>query len=809
MSQADTIQATVKGNVSGQVAVGNHILQMGNVNGGVVNNYLSATQTLFKRKARFVNLRPRREKFFLGRQSEVKIIKSALESSKPILIVGVGGIGKTTLLNHVAYLPETREFRDGVIYREASDQGSEDLLQFIFESFYVSKTNIKPTDGQLRQYLHKINALILLDDLKLERDDVRVLLDVLPACSFILTSRERTLWGDQQIISLSGLPADDALKLFERELKRRVRANEKSVVHEICTWLGGHPFSIVQIASWFRENGTPLIEANSWFQNNLSYKKILESMFGALNQTEKSILRALGAVGKTVLPLKHLTPLSKVKNVKKSLKKLKRLRLVQAHSPRFSLPDIVADSLADVLDLSSWEEASIQYFIEWLEQQPSQQQVEEAADVILQVVQKADEKREWAEVIRLGRALEPFIILQKRWQAWADILNLILKAGKALGDRKVGAWALHQLGSRAMCLDLADQANEILTQASNIRQAIGDQHGLTVTQHNLDTLLKPPIPMVTQTGGTPRWLSRGLIGLVTLAVVAALMAGGYKLLPAILPAIVATSTTTNTLTPTVTNTFTPTPSRTPTPTETFTPTSTDTPTQTPTPQNPLVTRDVLCWFGPGSVYEVISSIKSGTQVQLLGRGSISDWLIVENPRYHRPCWIQASNLQIDPAYDVSVLPTFTPPPTPTPTHLTPSYILQETISVPVDGSSVTSSTLLDKGITYRIRASGTFRAGGPAPGFDGLADAEYANFISPPSSLQNNCGGSPSDVDLGIGINDTVDDNNKFPSWGAYDPSHVYTIDFVGQGMSISLKYHDCNYWDNVGSLVVEIFRLK
>lgn len=42
MSQASAVQASISGNVSGQVAVGDHILQLGYVNGGIVNIALSS-----------------------------------------------------------------------------------------------------------------------------------------------------------------------------------------------------------------------------------------------------------------------------------------------------------------------------------------------------------------------------------------------------------------------------------------------------------------------------------------------------------------------------------------------------------------------------------------------------------------------------------------------------------------------------------------------------------------------------------------------------------------------------------------------
>lgn len=151
-------------------------------------------------------------------------------------------------------------------------------------------------------------------------------------------------------------------------------------------------------------------------------------------------------------------------------------------------------------------------------------------------------------------------------------------------------------------------------------------------------------------------------------------------------------------------------------------------------------------------------------------------------------------------------------PTPSPTSgTTPAgFFLQETVPVPVTGGSVFSSTVraggvvsrttLVSGTTYKIRASGTFVIGGP-----GFGDAEYAFDVLNQNEI-NNCFGLLTGTDIGIGIDDTVNDSSKLPFWGPFDPSHVYTIDFVGLGARIELNYHDCAYGDNSGSLTVEIF---
>jgi hypothetical protein len=81
----------------------------------------------------------------------------------------------------------------------------------------------------------------------------------------------------------------------------------------------------------------------------------------------------------------------------------------------------------------------------------------------------------------------------------------------------------------------------------------------------------------------------------------------------------------------------------------------------------VVIQKALCWRGPGGAYPVVSSVKVGTVVVLLGVGSIPGWLIIENPIYHDRCWIEVKNLQIDPNLNLAALTVFNPPPTPGPT----------------------------------------------------------------------------------------------------------------------------------------------
>lgn len=137
------------------------------------------------------------------------------------------------------------------------------------------------------------------------------------------------------------------------------------------------------------------------------------------------------------------------------------------------------------------------------------------------------------------------------------------------------------------------------------------------------------------------------------------------------------------------------------------------------------------------------------------------------------------------------------------------FVLVETIPVPRSGNVKTSTTVLQAGVTYKLRASGTITVsvGNPCP----FADAEYERFDASGADSCGLFGDLAFDgTDTGIGINDTVLDGAKAPKWGPYTTSHEYTIDFVGLGAAITVNYHDCPgcTGDNTGpnSLIVEIF---
>ena len=66
------IKVQIDGDISGQVAIGNNILQIGSIHGGIVNIIAPEDKPVFKGRPRPVFLRPRVFPGFLDREVECK-----------------------------------------------------------------------------------------------------------------------------------------------------------------------------------------------------------------------------------------------------------------------------------------------------------------------------------------------------------------------------------------------------------------------------------------------------------------------------------------------------------------------------------------------------------------------------------------------------------------------------------------------------------------------------------------------------------------------------------------------------------------
>jgi len=130
-----------------------------------------------------------------------------------------------------------------------------------------------------------------------------------------------------------------------------------------------------------------------------------------------------------------------------------------------------------------------------------------------------------------------------------------------------------------------------------------------------------------------------------------------EFIPPTEPQATATSEPTNTFTPAI-------PTDTPTETPTETPTLKPSATFTPVPPMATVVRESNCRIGPGGMYDLVATYQPGQVLEVIGKDLGNGYLFVKNPeKPEEQCYLLEQNLTI--TGDITVLPQFTPRPSPT------------------------------------------------------------------------------------------------------------------------------------------------
>lgn len=143
------VDARVDGDVSGQLAVGNNVLQNSVSHGDVVYVAAPGETPTVRRRPSPVELAGRAQPPRLGREAELEEVASALQFAGVVQICGPAGSGKTSLLKSVLHGPLRDTAADGAVYHNAVAEPVEDTLQSLFEAFYTSDLPFKPTGAEL------------------------------------------------------------------------------------------------------------------------------------------------------------------------------------------------------------------------------------------------------------------------------------------------------------------------------------------------------------------------------------------------------------------------------------------------------------------------------------------------------------------------------------------------------------------------------------------------------------------------------------------------------------------------------------
>lgn len=238
---------------------------------------------------------------YVGRKEELTRIQYLVsdDPGRLVSVVGPGGIGKTRLA--VEALKGVNADTGFISFVECGSGQSPE--SFLLQSILEFKEIIEPIEA-LKKIFENRAIVLLLDNLE-HLDDapkfVLTLLQSLPDCRIVLTSRRPMKLAGEQVVTLGPLETDgDAMDLLQGLISTR-KSSEKDVesYREILRLCGGMPLPIRLAAARLRLlEPQELIEeiraSHGFLEANLpdlenrhkSYDRVLRASFESLTQEE-------------------------------------------------------------------------------------------------------------------------------------------------------------------------------------------------------------------------------------------------------------------------------------------------------------------------------------------------------------------------------------------------------------------------------------------------------------------------------------------------------------------------------------------
>ncbi|HET9908969.1 MAG TPA: hypothetical protein VFQ23_20130 [Anaerolineales bacterium] len=665
---------SIAGNVDGNIVVGDNNFVVNNNHGTIIQQQAAPP---VQRKS-VSPQPPRKPRSFFGRKRELDEVDSLIASKTPVLIRGIDGIGKTSLLKQAANSDSAKSQPDGVIFLEGLDEEGKllefgDLTQRLFNALFDTQPGeLKVDHASARTYLSNTQPLVVLNSISLPENDLEKLADLFPNAPILLATEGTAESEAYERILLGPLAREDSVNL----LQNSTRVDDPETLAKIAMLLENIPAALITVANAIRQKGLNEDEAFERLQayvpvekdkTKAALERAFALMFSTLTEEERGMLIQTAAAPGISIDRKWLENVCGGSAVSETLESME---VLQANSPRLRLIPGLRSFLLRGRDVSNERERLLSYLLSELETRWKDFDfIRDELGNLLGLLFWAVAQGQWINVVKLGRAIDPYLTLNGLWGAWRKTLEGIQTAAGSTKNLALQGWVQHQLGTYELGMGNLGAARTLLEQAVKIRTQLGDQVGVAYSQHNLQIII-PAIPPASQPANFIPWALGGLAAIVIAAFLIFSNSSRNAAPPTLVPTALAPSEVPAIASPSATSIVTSTLTEAPTATITLTstPAPTDTPTVTLTPTyavlGKVVVNDVAaCFHGPSNIYLNKGTRRiAGNTVDLLGRIETDRGIWVHNrfslPRTDAgdPCWMDARFLDITPEQLMSVKP---------------------------------------------------------------------------------------------------------------------------------------------------------
>lgn len=454
---------------------------------------------------------------FHDRAEALDEISSALQPRQGAWLSGALGCGLTAFTRQVANSPEARAFADGVTYVDGAlaPGSADDLIQELYTRFYVSEggETLRPATNLARAELGGLSALFLIDQARVDAEELVALADTLAGTGSVVVAGEGTPPDTLMDLPLGPMPESDALKLLVAESRADTSVEETApLVRRLGAALGRLPLPLLLAARLVRAEAAPLGQlvavAEELRSERAPLVRAAKMSLTALDEAERAALAAVVRVGGPDADLDALAATGNLSTdaAEDALSRLVDLRLANVQGGRYR---VFSGSLRRVLDklLAPGEERrrAAAFFagaaalrrgdMDWLARE--WQNLSAAAQFSL-------EDGNPAQAGALAQAVEPYVVLRGFWGEWGRTIDTASEAAEASGDSDLQAWAEHERGTRAGLLGDLPAAAGALAAALALRRERGDAEGAALTLDNIRYLgLIPPSEPEPESGPSP------------------------------------------------------------------------------------------------------------------------------------------------------------------------------------------------------------------------------------------------------------------------------------------------------------------
>ncbi|WP_052390423.1 hypothetical protein [Streptomyces sp. NRRL B-24484] len=459
----------------------------------------------------------------LDREGDIARLVAAVSEGRSVRLVGQAGSGRSTLLAAVAD-GAAGIAPDGVVRLSGHRRTGADLLQDLFAATHHAP-GYRPDRRDLASLLSQVGAVVVIDDLDVDDEELAELLDAAPDCAFLVAAPPGSpllapglRMEDHPV---AGLSKSACLTLAGRLAGRQLDETERAWAVDLWFESEGLPLRFVQAAALLRQRDLSVdtLVAAQEDRNNVfgMVKEIAEPddpavlegelrrtvplptvaesaapavrLAEGLSESAQDVLRLALAFGGECPTAPHLPALIDVGLGESALRELVDAGLAVSVGGHHRLTTGVQELLAGRFEPGTVAYGAAEHFSWWVgHASVTTEQISAEAEVLVGAL-LADRAADRPEaVLRLARAAAPALALSLRWGAWERVLKLGLEAARVLRATAEEAWFHHELGVLALCLHSDQRALAELESAVALRAAFGDPNSGAAGRRMLDLL---------------------------------------------------------------------------------------------------------------------------------------------------------------------------------------------------------------------------------------------------------------------------------------------------------------------------------